>query len=234
MVVINNIGDYIKSVRKEKKITSRKLAELSQVSQAYISQLETGKHSSPSPEVLEKIATALDIPHFDLMKEAGYLKEDEIDVLLTKRQALSEDFMRKKKNVTPLAEEYRSLKSENHLLELEIKDNFFSITDPLTEEEKTLLIQKNKDLVEKNKLRMNDISVELNNFMDETGLFNIEINQINNSVRETLERQRLNSNIQKVELENLFSGIQEITIDGKLLTEEEKQKALQILKLTFK
>lgn len=37
----------------------------------------------------------------------------------------------------------------------------------------------------------------------------------------------------KIELENIFNMAQEITINGKTLTEDEKQKALQILKLTF-
>lgn len=75
VIIINTVGDYIKNVRKEKKITSRKLAELSQVSQAYISQLETGKHSSPSPDVLERIAVALNVPYLDLMTQAGYIDE---------------------------------------------------------------------------------------------------------------------------------------------------------------
>lgn len=36
-----------------------------------------------------------------------------------------------------------------------------------------------------------------------------------------------------VDLENIFSIAQEITVNGKTLTDEEKQKALQILKLTL-
>lgn len=49
------IGKEIKRLRKEKGLTSRELAEMSGVSQPYISQLETGRNNKPSIEILEKI-----------------------------------------------------------------------------------------------------------------------------------------------------------------------------------
>lgn len=73
---INNekitIGEYIKRIRLEKGLTSRKLAEKSSVSQPYISQLETGKNTNPSIEIIVKIAEALDIDPIDLLKNTGY------------------------------------------------------------------------------------------------------------------------------------------------------------------
>lgn len=74
-VIKINIGEYIKNVRLEKGLTSRKLAEKSGVSQPYISQLENGKNNNPSPEILKKLSETLDINYTDLMEMAGYIDE---------------------------------------------------------------------------------------------------------------------------------------------------------------
>lgn len=214
MVIINNIGDYIKSVRKEKKITSRKLAELSQVSQAYISQLETGKHSSPSPDVLERIAKALEIPYLLLMEKAGYTKEsDRMEILHTQLVALEE------------TRDYKNAKIEFLRLDASRSD--------IDEERRKFL----KDQLKKHDEEMEKIGRAITSL---TELINdLKSNEINNiSVEESKQIQNTIASFAGkangvLELENLFNMAQEITINGKVLTDDEKQKALQILKLTF-
>jgi transcriptional regulator with XRE-family HTH domain len=44
-----------------------------EVSNAYLSQLETGKISKPSPNVLHALATVYGVPYEDLMEKAGYI-----------------------------------------------------------------------------------------------------------------------------------------------------------------
>jgi len=73
-VIKINIGEFIKTLRKQKGLSARKLAEKSGVSQPYISQLETGKNNKPSPDVLQKLSNTLDVPYEDLMIKAGYIK----------------------------------------------------------------------------------------------------------------------------------------------------------------
>lgn len=66
-----SIGEKIKKYRKDKKISQRELAKVSKVSFAYIQQLEKGIKDNPSIEILNKIATALEITINDLV---GYKK----------------------------------------------------------------------------------------------------------------------------------------------------------------
>lgn len=55
-----NVGDQIKSVRKEKNITQNELSELTNIDQAIISKIETGKHL-PRFDTIERIAKGLNV-----------------------------------------------------------------------------------------------------------------------------------------------------------------------------
>lgn len=55
-------GELVKKVRKQKKITQVKLAELAEVSQGYIADLENGKLKNPASQKLLLIAKILEIP----------------------------------------------------------------------------------------------------------------------------------------------------------------------------
>lgn len=70
------IGEFIREKRKENKLTLKQLATKIELSYTYLSQIELGDRNA-SPEILEKIAKVLDVPHFDLMKKAGYVHEKE-------------------------------------------------------------------------------------------------------------------------------------------------------------
>jgi len=60
---IINLKDY----RKSYKISQAKLAELCESSQAYIAEIEVGK-KFPSPDMIEKIATAFNIESYYLFQ----------------------------------------------------------------------------------------------------------------------------------------------------------------------
>jgi transcriptional regulator with XRE-family HTH domain len=70
-------GEYLKSIRKKKKMTIRQLELYSKVSNAYISQLERGDRGIPSPDILKKLSTPLGVNYSDLMIKAGYVDENE-------------------------------------------------------------------------------------------------------------------------------------------------------------
>jgi transcriptional regulator with XRE-family HTH domain len=53
----------------------RQLARLSGVSNAYISQVETGERGTPSPDVIKKLSRALNVPYEDMMKAAGHIMD---------------------------------------------------------------------------------------------------------------------------------------------------------------
>lgn len=70
---MDSFGDYIKQLRLDNKLTLRDLERLSGVSNAYLSQVETGKRAIPSPDILKKIHQPLNISYENLMEKAGYI-----------------------------------------------------------------------------------------------------------------------------------------------------------------
>lgn len=84
----NQIGEYLKYLRKSKGMTLTQLEQISRVSNSYISQLENG-HFKPSPDVLGKLSKALEVNFFDLMVKAGYMTID------SKKDSLDQEFLPK-------------------------------------------------------------------------------------------------------------------------------------------
>ncbi|MFS0767099.1 helix-turn-helix domain-containing protein [Peribacillus phoenicis] len=73
---VKEFGAYLKELRKSKSLSTHKLAELSGVSQSYISHVENGRKSNvPSTEILKKLARALGVSTFDLIEKAGHLPD---------------------------------------------------------------------------------------------------------------------------------------------------------------
>ena len=75
-------GEFLKQKRLEKKIKAKSLAELLSISPAYLSSLENGSRQPPSYELLEKIASILELStdeRYQLFDLAGeYKKPKEI------------------------------------------------------------------------------------------------------------------------------------------------------------
>jgi len=67
-----DVGELIKSQREIAKMSVRKLAELAGVSNPYLSQIERGLRT-PSAEILQQIARALQISAESLYERAGFL-----------------------------------------------------------------------------------------------------------------------------------------------------------------
>ncbi|HEY4630290.1 MAG TPA: helix-turn-helix transcriptional regulator [Blastococcus sp.] len=71
---VRQLGQYIRLQRQMADLSLRGMAELTKVSNAYLSQIERGLHQ-PSLRVLRAIAQALDIPADTLLAEAGLLSQ---------------------------------------------------------------------------------------------------------------------------------------------------------------
>lgn len=71
----DRLSQYVKSVRRGLNLSLRSVEEASgnQVSNAYLSQLESGKIRKPSPHILYALSTALGVSYEDLMERAGYI-----------------------------------------------------------------------------------------------------------------------------------------------------------------
>ena len=66
-------GEYLRQLRKAKKLTIRQLDLYSSVSNSYISQMERGERGIPSPEILNKLSKPLGVEYEELMERAGYI-----------------------------------------------------------------------------------------------------------------------------------------------------------------
>jgi transcriptional regulator with XRE-family HTH domain len=72
------LGSFIRTQRKLADLSLRELAEMTEVSNPYLSQLERGLHQ-PSVRVLKSIANALNVSAETLLVQAGLLEDGEED-----------------------------------------------------------------------------------------------------------------------------------------------------------
>ena len=83
------LGGFIRSQREVARISVRRLAELADVSNPYLSQIERGLRK-PSADILQQIAKALQISAESLYVRAGILDPDQ-DVVVSVVDAVHRD-----------------------------------------------------------------------------------------------------------------------------------------------
>ena len=74
--LVDALGYYIKNRRLQKKIGLREMADKLNISPAYLSNLESGKHNMINPLLLKKISKILEVDHLKLFKIIGYTDKD--------------------------------------------------------------------------------------------------------------------------------------------------------------
>lgn len=72
---VEALGEFIRTQRKLAKLSLRELADLTDLSNAYLSQIERGLHE-PSIRVVKSIATAFNLPAEALLEHAGLLADE--------------------------------------------------------------------------------------------------------------------------------------------------------------
>jgi len=70
----NKLGKTLRKLRTEKRLTLVQVEKKIKMSNAYISQIETGRIKRPSPHVLYAFARAYEVDTNLIMKAAGYIK----------------------------------------------------------------------------------------------------------------------------------------------------------------
>lgn len=85
------LGDKIRALRKQKKLSLEQLAELTDSSKSYIWELENKDDPKPSAEKIGKIATILEVTTEFLLTESATTPDEEV---------LDEAFFRKYKNMS--------------------------------------------------------------------------------------------------------------------------------------
>ena len=70
-----SLGKIIRKARNDLQMSQRdvEIATEKEVSNAYLSQLESGKITKPSPHILYALSNTLSVPYETLMERAGYI-----------------------------------------------------------------------------------------------------------------------------------------------------------------
>ena len=75
-----SLGEELRRIRDLLGLSLREVEKITGVSNAYLSQLETGKIEKPAPSYLYKLSEAYNVPYELLMEKAGYIvRKSEID-----------------------------------------------------------------------------------------------------------------------------------------------------------
>lgn len=95
------LGQVLRAIRAGKGKTLREVEKGTDISNAYLSQLETGKVENPSPAILSKLAEFFEVPYESLMEAAGYIRS---------RDSVEQKDRTKERRLSPL--EYAMLGAE--------------------------------------------------------------------------------------------------------------------------
>lgn len=227
-----NIGEFIRKKRKERKLTLKQLADEIGLSQTYLSQIELGDRKA-SPEIIKKLSNVFNLPHLYLMEKAGYTeKTDKLENSRAQLLSLQEEKLKHNIRYSQIAVWLTGsdLSEEQRIHgEKALKESNLAIQglDEAIKEAQNFIA--NLEIMEKGL----DISRELNKKFGGFGnLEDISLEEINKTLEKNSHEVYKNGTT-RIALETIFNSTQEIAINNKVLSNEEKQKALQILKLTF-
>jgi transcriptional regulator with XRE-family HTH domain len=78
--MVDNFGEYLRTLRLEKRYSLREVEELSGVSNSYLGLIERGQRPIPGADILKKLAPVFDVPIRDMLEAAGYLKAEDISL----------------------------------------------------------------------------------------------------------------------------------------------------------
>ena len=72
---LDALGEFLRAQRRHANLSLRELAAMTQLSNAYLSQLERGQHE-PSVRVLRSLSAALDVSVETLLSQAGLFSDE--------------------------------------------------------------------------------------------------------------------------------------------------------------
>ncbi len=72
----STLGSFLRAAREQRALTLRAVEKAAAVSNAYLSQLESGKIRQPSPLILHKLAALYEVPYALMLEQAGYPAAD--------------------------------------------------------------------------------------------------------------------------------------------------------------
>ena len=104
---VRDLGGFIRQQREDARLSLRRLADMAQISNPYLSQIERGLRK-PSADILQRVASALRISAETLYVKAGILEEPTDDL---EERILSDPTLTELQKRT-LAQVYRSFRND--------------------------------------------------------------------------------------------------------------------------
>lgn len=249
---LSTVSANLKKIRKEKKLTLRELAEKSGVSNSYLSQLENGKTKNPTTEVLQKIASGLDVNFVDLIiseqdknainKSLKNLPVEKLQTHLDESIFLSYDAI----TVMDKSEKERfgeSFRETREYFEISIEDI----------SEKTGIPEKDIIALENGELNRNLTGIEISKILSNYQLFHFSIGRksdlnVNNKEylqlkidipKTIIENDGISNNIRVLSdkqalerffnLENILRTFKDVNFNGKQIDPEYREKILKAI-----
>ena len=77
---MENFGEYLRTLRLEQKLSLREVERLTGVSNSYLGLIERGRRPAPGIDILKKLAPVYNVPVRDLLRAAGYLRDETISL----------------------------------------------------------------------------------------------------------------------------------------------------------
>jgi len=96
---MSSFGEYLNKLRTEQRVGVRELGRAVDVTGMHISNMEKGK-SLPSPELIVKLATALNVDVDEMSHMANHIAPEVVDVIQNQPKAVP-NFLRSAKDLTP-------------------------------------------------------------------------------------------------------------------------------------
>ena len=96
---MSSFGEYLNKLRTERRIGVRELGRAVDVTGMHISNMEKGK-SLPSPGLIVKLATALDVDVDEMSHMADHIAPEVVGVIQNQPKAVP-NFLRSAKDLTP-------------------------------------------------------------------------------------------------------------------------------------
>ena len=104
------LGERIRQLRKQKKLTQRQLAEMVQIDFTYLSKIENGRLDyTPSVKTLHQLAKALDADELELLELAQKVPSPLAGIFADKRGL---QFLRRASEIIEVPEEWERLSQE--------------------------------------------------------------------------------------------------------------------------
>ncbi|PID20157.1 hypothetical protein CSV61_16030 [Sporosarcina sp. P3] len=236
---VTEYGKLQRDIRNEAKMSIRELAERSGVSHSYLSQVENGTRSTPSKEIIKKVADALNYNYFDLAVLGGVIDRNEIT--LENLKEFSQDLWQQHNSLmttkAKIEDIISDMKKRGTAPEELIKDNNQLDEQILNLEKEMNKIEEKIQILSEGNGEKYDIVL-----FDEEGYaakqyirfsypkyqkVDIDGEVSSRKISEDEAREQFLS------LEYLLSMDEEILLNKKVLSQYDKERALKILQLVF-